>query len=70
MLTYIKSNKPNIMEPRRKFKLMTKPSFQGERGDIINTCEAHSLTEAIQIFAKIKQLRPDKLVELFKVHQQ
>ena len=67
MLTYIKSNKPNIMEPRRKFKLMTKPSFQGERGDIINTCEAHSLTEAIQIFAKIKQLRPDKLVELFRV---
>ena len=58
------------MEPRAKFKLMTKTSFQGERGDIINTCEAHSLTEAIQIFAKIKQLRPDKLVELFKVHQQ
>ena len=70
MFIYVKPNKPNIMESRSKFKLMTKPSFQGERGDIINTCEAHSLTEAIQIFAKIKQLRPDKLVELFKVHQQ
>ena len=70
MFTYVRLNKQNIMESRRKFKLMTKPSFQGERGDVINTCEAHSLTEAIQIFAKIKQLRPDKLVELFRVHQQ
>ena len=70
MLTYVKSNKPNIMEPRRKFKLMTKPSFQGERGEAINTCEAYSLTEAIQIFAKIKQLRPDKLVKLFRINQQ
>ena len=35
------------MESRAKFKLMTKPSFQGERGETINTCEAHSLTEAI-----------------------
>ena len=58
------------MESRSTFKLMTKPTFQGERGETITTCEAHSLTEAIEIFAKIKQLRPDKLVELFKVHQQ
>ena len=58
------------MEPRSQFKLMTKPSHQGERGEVINTCEAYSLTEAIHIFAKIKQLRPDKLVELFRVHQQ
>jgi len=49
---------------------MTKPSFQGERGEIITICEAHSLTEAIEIFAKIKQLRPDRLIELFRVHQQ
>mgnify|MGYP003136494207 FL=1 len=55
------------MEPRSQFKLMTKPSHQGERGEVINTCEAYSLTEAIHIFAKIKQLRPDKLVELFRV---
>jgi len=58
------------MESRARFKLMTKTSFQGERGDIINTCEAYSITEAIEIFAKIKQLRPDQLVELFRVHQQ
>jgi len=58
------------MESRAKFKLMTKTSFQGERGETINICEAYSLTEAIEIFAKIKQLRPDKLVELFNVHQQ
>jgi hypothetical protein len=57
------------MESRSKFKLMTKTSFQGERGETITTCEAHSLTEAIQIFAKIKQLRPDKLLELFRVLQ-
>ena len=57
------------MEPKLKFKLMTKTSFQGERGEAINTCEANSLTEAIQIFAKIKQLKPDKLVELFRVYQ-
>jgi len=58
------------MESRSKFKLMTKTSFQGERGEVITTCEAYSLTEAIEIFAKIKQLRPDKLVEIFNVHQQ
>ena len=70
MLTYIKPNKQNIMESISKFKLMTKPSHQGERGETITTCEAYSITEAIQIFAQIKQLRPDKLVELFRVHQQ
>ena len=70
MFTYVRLNKQNIMESRSKFKLMTKTSFQGERGEVITTCEAYSLTEAIEIFAKIKQLRPDKLVELFNVHQQ
>ena len=58
------------MESRSKFKLMTKPSFQGERGETITTCEAYSITEAIEIFAKIKQLTTDQLVELFRVHQQ
>jgi len=57
------------MESRSKFKLMTKTSFQGERGEIINTCEAFSITDAIIIFSQIKQLRPDQLVELFKIHQ-
>ena len=71
MFTYVRPNKPNTMtNSRAKFKLMTKTSFQGERGDIINTCEAHSLTEAIEIFSQIKQLRPDKLIEIFSIHQQ
>ena len=70
MFTYPKLIKQNIMESRAKFKLMTKTSFQGERGETINTCEAFSITEAIQIFAKIKQLRPDQLIELFRVYQQ
>jgi len=70
VLKYVKLNKQNIMESRAKFKLMSKPSFQGERGEVITTCEAYSISEAIQIFAKIKQLRPDKLVELFRIHQQ
>jgi len=49
------------------FQLMTKPSFQGERGEVINRCEANSLAEAIVIFAQIKQLPPNKLIELFHV---
>ena len=57
------------MESRSKFKLMTKPSHQGERGETISTCEAYTLTEATILFAKIKQLRPDQLVELYRVHQ-
>jgi len=52
-----------------KFSLWTKTSFQGERGEVINTCEAYSLTEAIIIFAQIKQLKPDQLVKLFRVHE-
>ena len=69
MFTYVKSNKQNIMESRSKFKLMTKPSFQGERGEVITTCEAYSITEAIEIFSQIKRLRSDKLVEIFHIHQ-
>ena len=48
---------------------MTKPSHQGERGEKINRCEATSLTEAILIFAKIKNLRPNQLIEIFKVYE-
>ena len=50
--------------------LVTKPIFQGERGERINKCVAYSLTEAIDIFAKIKDLRPDQLIELFSVYEQ
>ena len=49
------------------FQLITKPSFQGERGEVINKCEASSLAEAIVIFAQKKQLPPDKLIKLFRV---
>tara|TARA_R110002012_G_scaffold57798_1_gene149219 strand:- start:337 stop:513 length:177 start_codon:yes stop_codon:yes gene_type:complete len=49
------------------FYLMTKPSFQGERGEVINKCEASSLAEAIVNFAQIKQLPPDELIKLFRV---
>lgn len=57
------------MPSRAKFILWTKPSHQGERGEVINTCEAYSLTEAIIIFSQIKQLQPDQLVKLFRVHE-
>ena len=49
------------------YHLITKPSFQGERGEVINKCEASSLAEAIVIFAQIKQLHPDDLIRLFHV---
>ena len=49
------------------FCLMTKPSFQGERGEVVNKCEANSLAEAIVKFAQIKQLPPDELIQLFRV---
>ena len=46
---------------------MTKHSFQGERGEVINKCEASSLADAIIKFAQIKQLPPDELIKLFRV---
>ena len=49
------------------YQLITKPSFQGERGEVINKCEASSLAEAIIIFSKIKQLPPEELIRLFRV---
>ena len=52
---------------REVFYLMTKPSFQGERGEVINKCEGSSLADAIIKFAQIKQLPPDELIKLFRV---
>ena len=49
------------------FQLRTKPTHQGERGEVINRCKAGSLTEAIIIFAEIKQLTPDELIKLFHI---
>jgi hypothetical protein len=58
------------MESKTTYILVTKPIFQGERGERINKCVAYSLTEAIDIFAEIKDLRPDQLIELFSVYEQ
>ena len=52
------------------YVLMTKPHHQGERGERIHKCVASSLTEAIERFATIKQLRPDQLLEIFSVYEQ
>lgn len=68
MLTHIKSYKPGIMN-KQTYVLETKP-ISGKRGERTNKCTAHSLSEAINIFAQIKQLRPDQLIELFSVYEQ
>ena len=52
------------------YVLETKTSGEGVRGERINKCVAESLTEAINTFASIKQLRPDQLVEIFSVYEQ
>ena len=49
------------------YHLRTKTQHQGERGEVINKCEANSLAEAIVKFAQIKQLPPDELIKLFRV---
>ena len=50
--------------------LETKTSQSGVRGERINKCVAESLTEAISMFATIKHLREDQLIELFSVYEQ
>ena len=50
--------------------LETKTTQSGIRGEIINKVIAESLTDAITMFAAIKQLRPDQLLELFSVYEQ
>ena len=52
------------------YVLEVKPSTQGVRGERIHKCVAYSLTEAVNIFAKTKQLRPDQLLEIFSVYEQ
>ena len=49
------------------FQLITKPSFQGERGEVINRCEAASLGQAILIFAEQKRLKPADLIKIYNV---
>jgi len=51
------------------YVLETKPK-NGIRGERISKCVATSLTQAIDTFAVIKQLRPDQLLEIFSVYEQ
>ena len=50
--------------------LETKTTQPGSRGERIHKVVAESLSEAIHIFANIKQLRPDQLLKLFSVYEQ
>ena len=50
--------------------LETKTTQSGTRGERISKVVAESLTDAITMFAAIKQLRPDQLLELFSVYEQ
>ena len=52
------------------YVLETKTSESGVRGERIHKCVAASLSEAINMFAAIKQLRPDQLIEIFSVYEQ
>lgn len=52
------------------FILETRPTLKGSRGERINKVEANSLSEAIETFATIKQIRPDQLIEIYKVYEQ
>ena len=55
--------------PRSTYILETKTK-DGVRGERVHKVVSYSLTEAIQMFAQIKQLRPDQIVELFSVYKQ
>ena len=57
------------MSKSQTYILETK-TRNGVRGERINKCIAESLSEAINTFATIKQLRPDQLIELFSVYEQ
>ena len=68
MLTYTKSYKSSTMN-KQTFILETK-TRDGVRGERIHKVVAPSLSEAIHMFATIKQLRPDQLIELYSVYEQ
>ena len=68
MFTYIESYKPSIMN-NSTYILETK-TRNGVRGERIHKVVASSLSEAVQMFSIIKQLRPDQLIELFSVYEQ
>ena len=55
---------------KKTYVLETKTTQSGIRGERINKVVAGSLSEAIHMFAGIKQLRPDQLLKLFSVYEQ
>lgn len=52
------------------YLLELKPRESGVRGERVNKCVAYSLSEAVNTFAAIKQLRPDQLLEIYSVYEQ
>ncbi len=68
MLTHTKSYKSSVMN-KSTYILETK-TRDGVRGERIHKVVAPSLSEAVNMFATIKQLRPDQLIELFSVYEQ
>tara|TARA_Y100000114_G_scaffold153655_1_gene174042 strand:+ start:328 stop:519 length:192 start_codon:yes stop_codon:yes gene_type:complete len=58
------------MSKTQTFVLETRPTLKGARGERIHKVVAESYSEAINLFATIKQLRPDQLLEIYKVYEQ
>ena len=58
------------MSKTQTYVLETKTTQSGTRGERIHKVVANSLSEAIHMFATIKQLRPDQLIEIFSVYEQ
>ena len=54
---------------KQTFILETKTQ-KGVRGERLHKVVANSLSEAVDMFAQIKQLRPDQIIELFSVYEQ
>ena len=55
---------------KQTFILETKTTQDGVRGERIHKVVAESYTEAINLFANIKQMRPDQLLDIYKVYEQ
>ena len=54
---------------KQTFILETKTQ-KGVRGERLHKVVANSLSEAVDMFAQIKQLRSDQIIELFSVYEQ
>ena len=58
------------MSKSQTFILETRPTLKVTRGERIHKVVAESYTEAINLFANIKQMRPDQLLDIYKVYEQ